>query len=676
LRPIDVATAAVLAGVAVAVVAIGAALPRAGVLELLAAVPLAIVAARHTLRATAAAVIAGSVIAFTCAGIDGGVAVVACGVIGAIVGTIRRRGRGPATVLLLSLIFGPASAVTAVVVLQVFSAFRVLLIDSARSVILGVTRVMRLWPPAAGLAGLIDRLTAAAIVDWRLWLFVGIVVAVPVAMLGVWWLLSAVLSRLDWIPGNDFLDTVVTDPGRRISNERCAPLPIELENVRFRYPDAETDALSGVNLRLEYGQFVVVVGHNASGKSTLARVLAGAAVSGGAVRRAGAVGLGRAGGTAMVLQRPETQVLGITVREDITWGLADGHRIDVDRLLAEVGLAGMADRSTTGLSGGQLQRLAIASALARRPALLISDESTAMIDPVGRDSVVSLLASLPRRHAMTVVHVSHFDHEAARADRVVRLSRGTIVSDRLRRDDRQPDRTVRLQRVGRPAPMAVPSGAPLMRLRDIEHWYGYGTPWAHQALRHVNLDLHPGEGLLITGHNGSGKSTLAWVLAGLTRPTRGVCLLEDKPVSEQVGSVAVAFQHPRLQLQRPTVGEDICAAAGQRQRPGDDREATALVERSLRSVGLSGQLAGARIDSLSGGQMRQVALAGLLAAQPRVLILDEPLAGLAPDTRQTLRDALIGLRQQGLPLIVISHDLDGLGAACTRRLCLDGGTLR
>jgi energy-coupling factor transport system ATP-binding protein len=523
---------------------------------------------------------------------------------------------------------------------------------------------------------LIDRFTAAAILEWRLWVFVGIVVAVPVAMIVVWWLLSAVLSRLDWITGGDFLDTVVTDPGRRISNEGCAPLPIELENVRFRYPDAETDALSGVNLRLEHGQFVVVVGHNASGKSTLARVLAGAAVSGGAVRRAGAVGLGRADGTAMVLQRPETQVLGTTVREDVAWGLADRHGIDVDTLLAEVGLAGMADRSTTGLSGGQLQRLAIASALARKPALLISDESTAMIDPVGRESVVSLLASLPRRHAMTVVHVTHSDHEAALADRVVRLSRGAIVSDRLRRDDRQPAQTVHEQSMGRPEPMAVPSGAPLMRLRDIEHWYGYGTPWAHQALRNVTLDLHPGEGLLITGHNGSGKSTLAWILAGLTRPTRGVCLLEGKPVSEQVGSVAVAFQHPRLQLQRPTVGEDIRAAAGQRQRPSDDPEAMALVERSLRSVGLSGQLADARIDSLSGGQMRQVALAGLLAAQPRVLILDEPLAGLAPDTRKNLLDALIGLRRQGLPLIVISHDLDGLGAACTRTVHLDDGTLR
>jgi energy-coupling factor transport system ATP-binding protein len=624
-----------------------------------------------------AAVVAGSVIAFVCAGIDAGVAVIAGGVIGAVVGAVYRHGRGAGSVLLLSLILGPIAALAAIGLLWVFSALRGLLIDSVRSVITGATRVLGLFPPVAGLGRWIDRATAAAIMEWWLWLFVLIVVAVPVAMLVVWWLLSAVLRRLDWMALGDVLDTSAETGDPWACDGACAPLPVELDQVWFRYPEADTDALSGVNLRLEAGQFVVVVGHNGSGKSTLARVLAGAAVTAGTVRRSGRVGLGRPGGTAMVLQRPETQVLGTTLREDITWGLPEGQRPDADALLAEVGLVGMADRPTSALSGGQLQRLAIASALAREPALLISDESTAMIDAAGRESVVSLLASLPRRHAMTVVHVTHFDHEAARADRVVRLTAGAVTSDQF--VQRAPQTAASAGgptiAVERSTASVVPSGPPVLQLQDVEHWYGYGTPWSYQALRHVTLDLHAGEGVLITGDNGSGKSTLAWIMAGLTRPTRGRCLLDGDPIDRQVGSVAVAFQHPRLQLQRPTVGEDIYAATGRENtRPGDPC-AAALVARSLRSVGLPAELGDARIDSLSGGQMRQVALAGLLAAAPRVLILDEPLAGLAPAARRTLLDTLTALRGGGLPIVVISHDLDGLGSACSRTLRLDDGIL-
>lgn len=674
LRPIEAATAAVLAGVAVAVVMLGALLPRAGALELLAAVPLAIVAHRHRARATIAAAIAGSAIGFLTSGLDAGLAMLACAVMGGVVGTIRRRGHGVGTLVCLALVLGPLSALVADGLLVVFSALRDLFLATVRAVVSGFTRVMRVWPPAHGAADWLDHVVTSAIATWWLWVFVAVAVAVPVMMLVVWSLLSAVLARLDWVVVHDVLDSgdAGAAEGEPAATQRpSAPLPLELKDVWFRYPRADTDALRGVDLRLDVGQFVVVVGDNGSGKSTLAGVLAGAPVDAGTVWRDGAVGLGRPGGTALVSQRPETQVLGTTVAEDVVWGLPAGHDTDVDAALAEVGLAGMADRSTAGLSGGQSQRLAIASALARGPALLISDESTAMIDAAGRDSVLALLAELPRRHAMTVLHVTHSDVEAARADRVVRIAEGRIVADRPGPGDPPPDTTA-------PAPSrppVVPGGEPVLRARGIEHWYGYGTPWAHRALTRVDLDLRAGEALLVTGRNGSGKSTLAWVLAGLTRPTHGECLVDGRPVHERVGSVAVAFQHPRLQLQRPTVAEDVLAAAGRRgARPGDP-ECRALVDGALRLVGLSPELAGSRIDALSGGQTRQVALAGLLAGRPRVLILDEPLAGLDPDTRRALLAALVTVRDGGLALIVISHDLDGLGTACTRTARLDEGVL-
>jgi energy-coupling factor transport system ATP-binding protein len=204
-------------------------------------------------------------------------------------------------------------------------------------------------------------------------------------------------------------------------------VPVTLSGVAFRYPGADVDALSAVDLTINTGMLVAIVGGNGSGKSTLASVLSGAAPTRGEVTRAGNVGLGKIGGTALVFQRPESQVLGARVADDVRWGLARHHVSDddIEECLARVGLAGFADRDTSTLSGGELQRLALASAIARRPALLISDESTAMLDPEGRTLVVDLLVAL-RDDGTSVVHVTHEPDEAERADVVVLLDGGRV----------------------------------------------------------------------------------------------------------------------------------------------------------------------------------------------------------------------------------------------------------
>src|SRR4029077_6248937 len=127
------------------------------------------------------------------------------------------------------------------------------------------------------------------------------------------------------------------------------------------------------------------------------------------------------GGTAIVFQRPELQVLGVRVRDDVVWGLGQPHGVNVAALLDRVGLPSFADRETSTLSGGELQRLAVAAALARRPRLLISDESTAMVDERGRAQLLTLLRSLVTHEGITVVHVTHHRSESAIADRVVAL---------------------------------------------------------------------------------------------------------------------------------------------------------------------------------------------------------------------------------------------------------------
>jgi len=205
------------------------------------------------------------------------------------------------------------------------------------------------------------------------------------------------------------------------------PVPAVLHDVRYRFPGSAVDALAGIDLELNTGTLVAVVGPNGSGKSTLARVLAGRPPTSGEVVRPGAAALGREGGTAVVFQRPESQVLGVRVADDLWWGIDPAHPLDVEALLAAVGLDGFSERETSTLSGGELQRLAIAAALARQPALLISDESTAMLDPEGRRQVMAVLRRLPSE-GTTVVHVTHHLDEAAGADTVVVLQGGRVLA--------------------------------------------------------------------------------------------------------------------------------------------------------------------------------------------------------------------------------------------------------
>jgi energy-coupling factor transport system ATP-binding protein len=210
----------------------------------------------------------------------------------------------------------------------------------------------------------------------------------------------------------------------------------------------------------------------------------------------------------------------------------------------------------------------------------------------------------------------------------------------------------------------------VLQVEHVGHEYSTGTPWAKTALRDVSFTVHEGDGVLIHGDNGSGKSTLAWIMAGLTVPTAGACLVRGRPAHECIGDVAIAFQTARLQLMRSRVDLEVASAAG---FSPDDKQ---RVVDALAKVGLDGSLARRRIDQLSGGQMRRVVIAGLLARKPHALILDEPLAGLDASSQRGLLRLLSDLRRNsGLTVMVISHDFVGLEELCPRILHLDDGVL-
>jgi energy-coupling factor transport system ATP-binding protein len=601
----------------------------------------------------------------------GPVLMVALGsVVGALVGGLKRRGRGKLWLLAASAVIAPSLGALTVVALWVFVSARRLALDQVEIQTRGFSSLLaRLGLGSVGTW--LNHTVAVLIGHW--WLTVGLFVAVCVVgvIVMAWVSLGAVLNQLAWVSTTDRLATagLLEDGAGSV-----APLPVQLLDACYRYPGADRDAIRDIELTISAGEFIVFAGKNGSGKSTLARLLAGVAPTAGAIRRPGSVGLGAPGGVAIVAQRPESQILGTRVDDDVTWGLHSSEHPGIAELLVSVGLEGMEGRDTSTLSGGELQRLAVAGALAHRPALLISDESTAMIDPAGRDALMSLLTSLPERFSTAVVHVSHRAAEVALADRVIHLAAG-VQSDLSNGNgtpdvptpvDQMPVQVRDDRREPKPEGSSEASARVVLRAAGLRHTYSEGTPWAQPALRGIDLEIGEGDAVLVTGGNGSGKTTLAWALAGLLRPTAGICEVDGRPVSGQVGKVAMSFQHARLQLLRPTVLADVRAASGA------DR---GTAEAALELVGLDPERFGASaIEQLSGGQLRRASLAGLLARHPRVLVLDEPFAGLDDEGRVGMVGLLERLRrQEGRTLVVISHDLEGLTGVCPRTIELADG---
>jgi energy-coupling factor transport system ATP-binding protein len=225
----------------------------------------------------------------------------------------------------------------------------------------------------------------------------------------------------------------------------------------------------------------------------------------------------------------------------------------------------------------------------------------------------------------------------------------------------------------------------LIRVKDLTHVYALGTPFERMALQRVNLQITAGERIGILGPTGSGKSTLAQHLAGLLKPTAGHVLLDGVPVysapRDHRLQVGIAFQYPEDQIFEQTVFREV--AFGPRNLGLDEAEVTARVHWALEMVDLNPATMSQRMPfTLSGGEMRRVALAGILAMRPRVLILDEPTAGQDPQSRRKLLARILAWQEEtSLTLVIISHALEelvlspvkGLGQAVERLVMLKEG---
>lgn len=545
-------------------------------------------------------------------------------------------------------------------------------------------------------------------------------------------------------------------PNSPVPNNAVQPI-IRIENLTHTFTSASGEpihALAGVNLTIEQGEYVTILGHNGSGKSTLAKHLNALLLpTQGDVwvkdwntreinyRRDIRATVG------MVFQTPDNQIVATIVEEDVAFG-PENMGVPrremlrrVDWALEQVDMLDQRHRPPHQLSGGQKQRVAIAGVLAMQPQVLVLDESTAMLDPLGREEVLAVAHRLNKQEGVTVVAITHFMREAVHADRVVVMEDGQIAlegtprevfrqTDRLRALQldvppatelaqrihaqvpsfppdllteeeivaayratkselaRQDQKTVHVPAVeakngsAGPQPLTSHGEPPAIVVEHLVHDYMRGTPLEVRAVHDVSFEVRPGEILGILGHTGSGKSTVVQHLNGLLRPTGGRVLVfgkdlanPDVDVRQVRRQVGLVFQFPEAQLFERFVGDDI--AFGPRNLRLDRAEIRARVQRAMDAVGLGfEEFKDRHTFSLSGGERRRVALAGVLALEPRILVLDEPTAGLDPAARDDLLDHILSLHQQGISLVMISHNMDELATICHRLVVLaDGRTV-
>ena len=491
-----------------------------------------------------------------------------------------------------------------------------------------------------------------------------------------------------------------------------AKVPVRLVHVTLRYGDSV--ALDDVTLEVCRGERVCVLGANGSGKSTLASVICGLlAPDEGDVELAGhAVCTGGVPDLAayrdarrqlgLVFQNPDDQIVTSVVADDVAFGPENlgvpraQISVRVARELRRVAMEKYAHADPSRLSGGQRQRVCIAGALAMEPAVLVLDEPSSLLDVRGRAAIMRVMGRLAAAGA-TLVHVTHFMDEALAADRVVVMQHGHVALEGT------PDEVfaaknaqviealglempfearlaVALRQAGAAGGAIATPGAPsdekpaacaacahtaeplAILARDLGFSYGPDA----QALDGVSLEVPVHATTAIVGQTGSGKSTLLRLLCGLEAADAGsltVCGINaaTKRGRRQVRrAVGYVMQHPERQLFAQTVAEDV--AFGPRNQGLSAAEVEGRVAHALDLVGLADRRDASPFE-LSGGQQRLAAIAGVLAMEPELLVLDEPTAGLDPRGRARLRALMADLAAHGVTLLQVTHSMEDAARA-------------
>jgi energy-coupling factor transport system ATP-binding protein len=496
-----------------------------------------------------------------------------------------------------------------------------------------------------------------------------------------------------------------------------------------------TEVLSGVTFDVAAGEFVALLGRVGAGKSTLCLALNGLVphATGGVFRGSVTVdeldtrrhSIARLAQTVgLVFQDPESQLTQMRVEDEIAFGpenlgLPPGEIAErMEWALRATGLTEYRDRNPSLLSGGEKQRVAIAATLAMRPRILALDEPTANLDPAGKAAVFAGLLRLAQEQGIAVLLATQDVERAQRyAHRALVLRDGRIVADDaparlfsrvqemrewgigapqvaelahgLAQKRGRPysfqglgdaARALRRELRGRPyvtptasPPIAPPTAQPIIAARQLSFTYRDGSV----ALRDISLSIPEGQFLILAGPNGSGKSTLAKHFNGLLKPTSGGVWVAGQDtarlrVPQLARSVGYVFQNPDHQIFAPTVKEEV--AFGLQLQGLEGAEIEHRVQESLTRHGLE-PYATLPPATLSMGQRRQVTLASVLAAQPRILVLDEPTGGLDWRSREELMSQVQAFHAAGGTVILITHDVRLIAEQGERVVALEDGEI-
>ena len=494
-------------------------------------------------------------------------------------------------------------------------------------------------------------------------------------------------------------------------------------------------ALKGVDITVKKGEFVSVLGHNGSGKSTFAKLVNGLnMLTDGTLYVRGLDASNSENiwdirqNVGMVFQNPDNQIIATVVEEDVAFGPENigmpPEEIvkNVDIALKAVSMEEFRKAAPAYLSGGQKQRVAIAGILAMKPECIVLDEPTAMLDPLGRKEVMDTITRLNSEEGITIVLITHYMEEAALADKIYVINDGEIAIEGTPREifknvnkmrelyldvpqitelsylinkenEKMPNDILSIDELINKAKeigfvdnfkyeknqKPVKSSEPILEVKNLTHIYGKETAFEKVALKNVNITINKGDFVGLIGHTGSGKSTLIQHLNALVKANEGGVYFKGQDINADKSklkfirqNIGLVFQYPEHQIFESTIYDEVAFGPKNCGLSGDELDKR--IKEALDFVGMGESFYKKSPFDLSGGQKRRVAIASVLAMKPEILILDEPMAGLDPYGRDEILSNIKKMHNDlGITIILVSHSMEDISNIADKILVMNKG---
>ncbi|WP_410506238.1 ABC transporter ATP-binding protein [Haloimpatiens sp. FM7315] len=513
---------------------------------------------------------------------------------------------------------------------------------------------------------------------------------------------------------------------------------INIKGVSFSYPESKKKAINNINLKINEGEFVLIVGPSGCGKSTLIRLInrlvpdfygglieGEVYLKGNNVEKMSRIQIVK--NVGMVYQHPEKQIILQDVEREIAFGL-ENLNVDINtmkRNVAEVisllGLTGIKNKKTDEISGGEKQRVAIASVVSMDPDIIILDEPISQLDPIAAEEILNSIKRLNNEFGKTVILVEQrLDKCFLLADRIIYMEKGSIIAESTgknipRNIDKRyhlPSLTYIFKKAGaKTLPLSVKEGRRLLDNVDVDKFkslkkessededsyeneelkdeslkekiyekivevkkLNFSYEKGKETLKDINFSLNKKDVMCVMGENGAGKSTLFKILAGIIRNYKGNILINNQNIKslkleDLIEKIGYLSQNPNDYFGRDTVFNEVSYTLKNIGKYSEKKVMSTLNELDLL------ELKDRNPRDLSGGEKQRVAIACTLVVSPEVLILDEPTRGMDAIAKENLGKLIKELSSIGKTIILITHDIDFASDYCNRAMILFNGEI-